>query len=652
MKKGQVTIFIIIGIVILVAVGLILYLRSFEIRSNLQSEAERFTVPQQVQPVKNFIDSCLADVARRGVELLGSQGGFLTLQDAQPVNPILPFSDSLRLFNDDNAKVGYWFYETDNGIHTTQIPALDEIKNNLELYIEDNAIICFSDFSSFTNYDIASDNSFDAQVEIRDEAVIVKLLNDVNVNQADFNFNLEQHFANLNVGLGKAYNIAKQIMEKENQEFFLEEKTEDILVLYDEIPYSGIDLDCTTKTWNKFQVYNDLKILLRENIGSIKVANTDFSSQDGYFIWNNVLDKKYSNVNVDFVYSGSWPLKMEVAPSEGNILKGTRINKGGVSAALNLFCLNNYHFIYDLKFPVLITVFDADSFNGNGFNFQFGTHVIIDSNQPRKDNVNAINIDNTDKRFCQVRGNNVDVVVIDYDLYQLSNIEQTLSNVDISYKCFSQECSVGTTSKDASGISFLSQPFPICVGGKIVAEKEGYMGKEADLDTNAPGAVLMDLKEIYNIDVEVLADSQKISNGEEVILTFTQDGYEETIAYPESSKIDLVSGEYIVTAYLVKKGSFAIKGGLAEECIKIPRASLFGALGLNKEECFKTNLDDLNLNELVLANNKFEIFAPIFDLQQNKKLLINLQSEAIPTTYQELNEIYQEKEVIGNYQFV
>ncbi len=310
MKKGQVTTFIILGIVILVAIALILYFNDYLFKSELQREAESFTVPQQVQPIKNYIDSCVSDVAKQGIDLIGFQGGYLTLNNNQPVNPLVPFADTLRIFNDNNLVTSYWFYETDNGIQKNQIPTLDDIRINLERYIKDNVASCFSNIQdSFDDYNINSANNFDVNVEIKEEKVIARLSNDVDIQQQDFNFILNQHFAELDVGLGKSYDIAKKIIEKENQDYFLESKTEDILILYDQIPYSGIDLDCNTKTWNKYQVYNDLKLLLKENIGSVKVANTNFDSSDGYFIWNNVLDKPYNDVNVDFLYSTSWPLK-------------------------------------------------------------------------------------------------------------------------------------------------------------------------------------------------------------------------------------------------------------------------------------------------------------------------------------------------------
>ncbi len=343
---------------------------------------------------------------------------------------------------------------------------------------------------------------------------------------------------------------------------------------------------------------------------------------------------------------------MDVEPSQGNILKTTRINKGGLSAALNLFCLNNYHFIYDIKYPVLISIFDTNAFNGQGFTFQFGTQVIINNNQPRRDLVNAVNLDKTDKAFCQTRQNDVDVFAMDNDIYQISNVEKTLEDVSVSYKCFNQECSIGETRLNINGLYSLTDKFPICINGLIIAEKEGYLRKETQFSTDTPGSVVLELNKIYNIGLEVNVDNGRISDDEEVILNFNTNDYATSVSYPDAKDIYLISGTYNVTSYLVKKGSFIIKGGTTNQCVKIPRASLLGVLGLKKEECFATNLDDLTLNEVVIANNKFEIFMPISDLQQGKGLLININKGKIPENYQELNQVYEEKEVIGDYQLV
>ena len=57
-KKAQVTLFIIIGILIIALVGIGYYITSDTSRSELGVE-ETADVPQKVIPVKIFVDACL-----------------------------------------------------------------------------------------------------------------------------------------------------------------------------------------------------------------------------------------------------------------------------------------------------------------------------------------------------------------------------------------------------------------------------------------------------------------------------------------------------------------------------------------------------------------------------------------------------------------
>jgi uncharacterized protein YpmB len=76
MKKAQITIFIIIGIVILViAISLIYF--SGHIKEK-EAEAETIKtqkIPSDLEPLVNYIEACIEDAAKDGIFLLGKQGG-------------------------------------------------------------------------------------------------------------------------------------------------------------------------------------------------------------------------------------------------------------------------------------------------------------------------------------------------------------------------------------------------------------------------------------------------------------------------------------------------------------------------------------------------------------------------------------------------
>src|SRR3989344_4588580 len=137
MSKGQVTAFIILVIVIVAVIAAAFYFRNEIIKSSFERERERAAiVPEQIRPVKQYSDNCLLDVASEAVDLLAFQGGYVGLpEQGQVVTPANPFSNSLRLGNDDAARVAYWSYQQSNGIFAEQVPSINSMEGDIAEYI-------------------------------------------------------------------------------------------------------------------------------------------------------------------------------------------------------------------------------------------------------------------------------------------------------------------------------------------------------------------------------------------------------------------------------------------------------------------------------------------------------------------------------------
>jgi len=88
MKKAQVTIFIIVGIAFLAAVGLTIYVVSTTAKQRgEQSVAEQQLAAALSAPVEEYITSCLKLTAEQGVDLLGKQGGVIYDSQGGPAIP-------------------------------------------------------------------------------------------------------------------------------------------------------------------------------------------------------------------------------------------------------------------------------------------------------------------------------------------------------------------------------------------------------------------------------------------------------------------------------------------------------------------------------------------------------------------------------------
>ena len=74
-RAGQVSVFIIIGIIILIAAGLAVFLMA--LLSSREDAGEAPALQRKATPLQRFVEKCLEDVAAPGAYLLAAQGGFI-----------------------------------------------------------------------------------------------------------------------------------------------------------------------------------------------------------------------------------------------------------------------------------------------------------------------------------------------------------------------------------------------------------------------------------------------------------------------------------------------------------------------------------------------------------------------------------------------
>ncbi len=78
LKKSQITIFIILGVVILITIGVLFYVRGKLVKKEVLAETQVVgELPELAREVEVFINNCLDDVAKNGVDLLGKQSGYI-----------------------------------------------------------------------------------------------------------------------------------------------------------------------------------------------------------------------------------------------------------------------------------------------------------------------------------------------------------------------------------------------------------------------------------------------------------------------------------------------------------------------------------------------------------------------------------------------
>ena len=256
-KRGQVTLFIIVGIVIILLVVLAVSFRSELSDFFSDLTGSETIVAEQLQPIQNYLDTCLEDVSLEAIELLAAQGGYIHIpKDKYPISVRNIFSNYLELLPGVN--VVYWFYEDGVGNQLNQVPTIQGMEQELENYIVDKFQECVEGTNTYKElgYEIEISDNARAEVDIARENVQVQVRRTINAEYKGVGDRWSRHNADVNVPLGEVYEAALDVMNKENEEVWLENATMNYIILYD-FPYSNVEFTCSAKIWNKQDLEND-----------------------------------------------------------------------------------------------------------------------------------------------------------------------------------------------------------------------------------------------------------------------------------------------------------------------------------------------------------------------------------------------------------
>jgi hypothetical protein len=605
-KRGQVTIYIILGIVVLVAFGLLISLQFDLFKSEFEKELEVNVVPLQLMPVKSYMDTCISDVIDDVVFTLSSRGGYLNLpEDILPRSINNPFSNSLELY--PGSEVAYWFYESANGLQKEQVPSLDSMELEIENYISNEFSSCYPDLSFYENegFEITLPNYVSPNINIETNHIEVIINAPTNIKLDQVSKELQKYVLKIDIPLGKFYEKSKEIFLEESENNFIEEITIDVLAAYEEIPYNGIELYCGRKTWSKSEVKEKMKEYLSANIGALRLKGVDYPKSKDPYDYFSVNVNTPEDVTSNFLYSSSWPFAMEVTPSQGDFLFSDSLTQSNadLSKLMNLFfCMNNYNFVYDIKYPVLVSLMDE-----SGYVFQYATMAIIDNNQAKRSEYEFFDFSESvemQENICNYLSSRISVEAYDFERMKL------LPDTDISYQCSVVTCYLGKTN---SGGMFEGNA-PTCLNGNVIAQKEGYHPGEVQVSTNEENMAVIMLYPYTELEIEIKIldlETGEVKNLEEdqhVSFQFIGDyGDYIVMASDETETIQLIPGYYQITSYVygTPDSNINVQGGTHIECVDVPREGILG-LFLNEEKCFDVEFDDIEIESVIIGGANFE----------------------------------------------
>ncbi len=600
-KRGQVTTFIMVGIIILIAIGLFAVFRATVPPFQIEPE-----VPEEIKPIAMFTDACLEDIAEQGIFLLSSQGGYI---NPEATFPDLPYQRDA--FITTPLMLPLWYYRGRD-----RMPSYAEMEQELAEFISSRVMECLDGYTEFSNeYAILALGAHSVTTSINDHDVTIALNYPLEIKPrvGATKMKWDRFVVQHESSLGMLYALAADIMAAENSNAFLEELVIDMIANADEFPYEGMEFTCRPRQWSFRQIQNDIKEhLLPANLQFVTFTGTNYQ-ESGFEYYDRLYripvghgTRSYPDIKVDIVYNPEWDLNLDVTPRNGDRIKPiettfTRTTFG---------CVKLYHHLYSLDFPVQFRLVDVAS----GEEFYFATPVMIQNNIPDRRNA-IIDWPASDlldsEEYCsdtitvtryvtdestgqiiaypdeEVEKELIPIKVLAVNKYYQG--QQVIPNVTVSYQCARYLCGgLGVTEfpVNEQGLYTYGAPlyegmFPECIGGHFIGNKNGFLEGRAQHDVlpeTAHSQVTIEMVEKkdkrYTAKVvEDISGSQVVRDlrdGEEMLILLSNDELEleQYLFMPSEAdrELFLLMGEYSyeLDIKLIKEGS-VIGGAFLEE---------------------------------------------------------------------------------------
>jgi hypothetical protein len=591
-KKGQVTIFIILAIIIVVA-GLSIYL----FRDTILTKK----IPSNIEPIQTNFLNCIEQSTLTGISILESKGGYIENPSFVSGSVYMPFSSELNFVG---TQIPYWYYISGNNIEFEQMPSIEEMNKQLENYLTNKLMNCNFEIYKNQGYEIETEQP-QVNVNIKNNNVQIEVDMDLSVGFQEDIFLMKSFSVEVNSLLGDLYDDAKKVYELEQERLFLENYSVDVLYLY--TPVDGVELSCSPLFWNVDEFYSDFSEALVANINSLK----NKGNINDYFAIELPIDSE-----LRFLTSTEWPKTFEVTNADSNILVAKPVGNQEGMGILG-FCYVPYHFVYNVRYPVLVQL---SSF---GETFQFPMAVIIDRNMPREGKSGSSSVGET-SNICEYKNNNLLVSLYDSDLNFVEG--------EVSYECFGANCYIGSTENGK-----LNGVFPQCVNGNVKISSEGF--KDSYVNTGiSEGEVVIILDKEYELEIELYAENNLYSG--KAIVNFIGEDSSFSLVYPNQKEVVLSEGQYDIQIYFYKNSSLKFEETTREYCTEIPSSGIKGFFGFEEEECFETVIPEQEINNVLIGGGNTEYYFIEQELKNSNKLVLRGEELNVPNSLEQLAQNY------------
>jgi len=203
MKKAQVTIFVIIGLILVALISISLVFKENILEQDGKFEITKgLTMTAEARKVQSDMQGCVKDVTELGLIVMGLQGGYTE------INPRIQYTTETQTYLNHVPYEGtaYLYFKGQN-----LVPTKDVMGKQLANFITTYMSFCEKEYTGLeVNYGKPT-----STVGIKEEEITLTINTDVKIKKGTTESGFKKLTLNIPVRLGKIQNVANQIVDKQ-----------------------------------------------------------------------------------------------------------------------------------------------------------------------------------------------------------------------------------------------------------------------------------------------------------------------------------------------------------------------------------------------------------------------------------------------------
>ncbi len=412
-KRAQLTVFIIIGILLLAGAAILAVYYTTSIKVHEAVTEKEQEVPSWAQPIKDYVDNCITEKSVEAFKKIGQHGGYINPEDRElsgvtfNLNKKDPTNSDAAYLSETSPVVYWWYMGSDNLCSECRVssllPSMNDIQRQVNMYVTRELKKCIDNFKSFkeAGFEI-TEGAIATATSVNKDDVTVKLSYPLTIRHDASEFKITAFKTDLDIDFQHIYDLAVLTTVDEINNLTVEDITLNLLSVYAGTPdaakippISWIDSKKSFVTWSKDKVEQRLKDdVLTPNINLIQVdrtkdakpiaAATDVTRGFYETLYLKYLPFDYPTFTVNFFYDPGWKIFFDITPRSGSTLEPRVLRQNFPANFAPSEQTNYYEFYYDISFPTVVIVRDEKSLRKEGekgYTFMFALESNIRDNK-------------------------------------------------------------------------------------------------------------------------------------------------------------------------------------------------------------------------------------------------------------------------------